>query len=113
MLLQVLSTIRLGLKSLGIHKLRSTLATLGIVLGVASVILMLAVGEAARFEAVRQLKDMGATNIIVRSVKPARDSAENSDNAMALTYGLTRQDLDRIVTTIPTVRSATDRKSVV
>ncbi|MBI5758418.1 MAG: ABC transporter permease [Planctomycetales bacterium] len=107
MILQALSTIRLGLKSLAIHKLRSTLATLGIVLGVASVILMLAVGEAARYEAVRQIKDMGATNIIVRSVKPARDSTESASGGAALAYGLTRQDLDRIVMTIPTARHAT------
>jgi putative ABC transport system permease protein len=106
MFLQAISTIRLGLRSLAIHKLRSTLATLGIVLGVASVILMLAVGEAARYEAVRQIRDMGATNIILRSVKPARESTEAATGA-ALAYGLTRQDLDRIVNTIPTARQAT------
>jgi putative ABC transport system permease protein len=97
----------LGLKSLGVHKLRSALATLGVVLGVASVIVMLAIGEAARFEAVRQIRDMGASNIIVRSVKPSRDSQENADNESALTYGLTHEDLERIVQTVPSVRSAT------
>ncbi len=107
MFVQAFSTIRLGLKSLAIHKLRSTLATLGIVLGVGSVILMLAVGEAARYEAVRQIRDMGATNIIVRSVKPARDSTESAGGGAALAYGLTRQDVDRIVATIPTARQAT------
>jgi ABC-type antimicrobial peptide transport system permease subunit len=71
MLVQVLSTIRLGLKSLGIHKLRSSLATLGIVLGVASVILMLAVGEAARFEAVRQSNVLGTVNPISTIVATA------------------------------------------
>ena len=38
-----------GLRSLAAHRLRSLLTTLGIVLGVASVIVMLAVGEAARY----------------------------------------------------------------
>ncbi len=97
-------TFRLGLKSLGVHKLRSVLATMGIVLGVASVIVMLAVAEAARYEAVRQIKQLGATNIIVRSVKPARDSQETEE---ILSYGLTRYDLERIDETIPSVVSVT------
>jgi MacB-like periplasmic core domain len=42
---------RMGLRSLGAHRLRSVLTALGIILGVASVIVMLAVGEAARAEA--------------------------------------------------------------
>src|SRR5260370_23912334 len=62
--------LRVGLKSIAVHRLRSTLTILGIVLGVASVIVMLAVGEGARFEAIQQIKDLGATNIIVRSVQP-------------------------------------------
>ena len=51
-------TIRLGLKSLMLHKLRSTLTTAGILFGVASVIAMLAVGEGASAETLKQYKDM-------------------------------------------------------
>src|SRR5262249_18130217 len=54
-------TLRVGLKSIGVHRLRSTLTTMGIVLGVASVIVMLAVGEAARYHAIQQIRDLGAT----------------------------------------------------
>jgi putative ABC transport system permease protein len=97
-------TFRLGIKSLAVHKLRSTLATLGVVLGVASVIVMLAVAEAARYEAVRQIKELGATNIILRSVKPARTAQETEG---VLNYGLTRSDLERIGETIPAVVSIT------
>jgi putative ABC transport system permease protein len=100
-------TIRLGLKDVSVHKLRSSLATIGIVLGVASVIVMLAVGEAARYEAVRQIKELGAANIIVRSVKPSKDTQESVNGEEILTYGLTTKDLDRLQSTIPTVRSAT------
>ena len=38
-------TIRLGLKSLRLHALRSFLTSLGIILGVASVIVMVSIGE--------------------------------------------------------------------
>ena len=41
---------RLGLRSLAAHRLRSALTALGIILGVASVIVMLAVGEAAALD---------------------------------------------------------------
>lgn len=96
----------LGIRSLTLHKLRSMLTAIGIVLGVASVIVMVAIGEAARFQAVDQIKQLGATNIIVRSVKPTEDTRENTQERL-LRYGLTKEDLQRIVTTIPSVVSAT------
>src|SRR5687768_961893 len=77
---------RLGVRNVGRHKLRSTLTILGIVLGVASVIAMLAVGEAARSEAIQQIRDLGATNIIVRSVKPQEEKKEDRRSG-TLNYG--------------------------
>jgi ABC-type lipoprotein release transport system permease subunit len=62
--------VRLGLKSLLLHKLRSSLTTAGILFGVASVIAMLAVGEGASKETLQQYRDMGVTNVLVRSKKP-------------------------------------------
>src|SRR6266481_6601884 len=103
------STLRLGLKSIRVHPLRSSLTILGIVLGVASVILMLAIGEAARFQAIQQIKDLGATNIIVRSVKPTQDDKQNKGQ-WVLSYGLTHHDMERIASTIPTVVSVTPRR---
>ncbi len=103
---RLLHILRLGLKSIGVHGLRSTLTILGIVLGVASVIIMLAVAEAARFQAVQQIKDLGATNIIVRSVKPVDEDKQQRGQEI-LIYGLTMQDMERIAVTIPTVVSVT------
>src|SRR6266850_6323252 len=99
-------TIRLGLRSLAAHRLRSGLTMLGIVLGVGSVIVMLAVGEAARYESLKQLEDLGANTIILRSVKP-RDDVDQKAGTDLLAYGLTPADLRRIRTTVPTVVSAT------
>jgi putative ABC transport system permease protein len=98
---------RLGLKSIAVHRLRSSLTGLGIVLGVASVIAMLAVGEAARLQAIQQIQDLGATNIIARSVKPPEDDKKNNKTQWTLAYGLTLQDMDRIAATIPTVKAVT------
>ena len=97
--------VQLGLRSLAAHRLRSVLTALGIILGVASVIVMLAVGEAARSEALRQLEDLGANTILIRSVKP-QDQPDRSAGVDLTAYGLKDDDLARIRTTIPTVQSA-------
>ena len=103
---RLLQLIRLSLYSLALHRLRSVLTMLGIVLGVASVIVMLAIGEAARFEAVQQIQQLGATNIIVRSAKPPDDGKE-TPNQFLLTYGIKYTDLERVSETLPTVRAVT------
>ncbi|MGL6074249.1 MAG: ABC transporter permease [Fimbriiglobus sp.] len=97
---------KLGLRGLSAHRLRSILTALGIILGVASVIIMLAVGEAARYQALKQLEDLGVNTILLKSVKPSDDSAEKKGADM-LSYGLTYADLNRIRGTIPTVSAAT------
>jgi putative ABC transport system permease protein len=103
---QLTSTIRLGFKSLLLHKLRSALTMLGIIFGVCSVIAMLAIGEGASYEAQEAIKKLGSNNIIIRSVKPpddARASAGGMGRGFALEYGLTYDDGARIQSTIPGV----------
>src|SRR3954453_20406239 len=97
--------LHLALRSLQAHRLRSVLTALGIVLGVASVIVMPAVGEAARYEAARHPEDLGATIVIVRSVKPNEEKDRNS-GADIIPYGLTPDVIDRITATIPSVVDA-------
>ena len=66
----LLETFRLGLNNLRLHQLRSVLTSLGIILGVAAVIVMVAIGEGNKQAALRDIQALGATNIIVRSIKP-------------------------------------------
>ena len=49
---------------------------LGILIGIAAVIWLVAVGEGVSYQAQQQIKDLGANNIIVRSVKPAQTSSK-------------------------------------
>ncbi len=51
-----LLTVQLGVRNLLLHKLRSFLTLLGTVLGVASVIAMLAIGEGSKRKAVEQIQ---------------------------------------------------------
>ncbi|HIA48649.1 MAG TPA: ABC transporter permease, partial [Candidatus Hydrogenedentes bacterium] len=50
--------------------MRSMLTILGIFIGVASVIWLLAIGEGISQEAQKQIEGLGADNIMVRSIKP-------------------------------------------
>jgi putative ABC transport system permease protein len=98
--------LRLGLKSLMLHKLRSGLTALGLIFGVAAVISMLAVGEGASRDAQRRIEELGATNIILRSVKPSDDAqaASGRPAPLILRYGLKYADYERIVETVPTIK---------
>ncbi len=98
---QFLTTVRLGIKSLMLHKLRSLLTMLGIIFGVCSVIAMLAIGEGASYEAQQAIKKLGSQNIIIRSIKPPEDTkAAGASRGTAVEYGLTYDDGARIQSTI-------------
>ncbi len=55
-----------ALDSLVAHSLRSCLTTLGIVIGVAAVILVMAVGEGSRREVLSQIQALGSNLLVVR-----------------------------------------------
>jgi len=96
-------TIWLGLKSLWLHKLRSFLTTLGMVLGVAAVIIMVAFIEGTTQEAMDEIRRLGSTNIIVRSVKPPQAEDQSQGQSLVASYGLTYLDAERLATTLPSV----------
>jgi len=95
-----LRTIKLSVKGVLLHPLRSALTVLGIFIGVASVIWLLAIGEGIGQAAQEQIASLGAQNIIVRTVKPPADEVGDGG------YGLTRKDYIRLLATIPTISKA-------
>ncbi len=99
-----LRTWQLGVKSLLLHPMRSLLTVLGIFIGVASVIWLLAIGEGISIEAQKQIEGLGADNIIVRSVKPPSEATTEIRGPVP--YGLTRAEYQILVDTIPTIKSA-------
>ncbi len=91
----LLETIRLGLTNLRLHKLRSCLTARGIILGVSAVITMVGVGEGGKRAALLQIEQLGAKNIILRSVKPAESTQQQGgqQRSWVSQYGLTRDTL--------------------
>ena len=89
-----LQLVRVGARSLRVHKLRSSLTMLGMVFGVASVVSILAIGEGASYEVQAQLRRLGPDRIVLRSVLPNQASASGSKDR--IDYGLKLTDLARI-----------------
>ena len=103
MIRPILITLRLAVYSLLLHKLRTGLAVIGILIGIMAVIWLVAMGQGVSYQAQKQIEDLGARNIIVRSVKPSDQSSSTSGGGRSffLEYGLLRDDFRRIVTNIP------------
>ncbi len=66
----------LALKSVWAHKIRALLTTLGVIIGVSSVILLMSLGNSARLEAANQIRSIGS-NLIFVSVFDAQGSLPN------------------------------------
>ena len=88
----------LALRSLWLHKLRAFLSVLGIIIGTAAVITLMAFGEGSMHDALEDIKRQGATNIIIRSVKPPDESTTETRMSFFATFGITAQDYERLVT---------------
>jgi putative ABC transport system permease protein len=105
---------QLAVRNLMLNKLRSLLTMLGTILGVSSVIAMLAIGEGSKRHALEQIRQLGASNVIIRSVKPGADEGEDTSTtgstqtqvSRVLEYGLRYNDFDRLEATLPTVELA-------
>tara|TARA_R110002049_G_scaffold27321_3_gene94393 strand:+ start:19940 stop:22039 length:2100 start_codon:yes stop_codon:yes gene_type:complete len=98
-----LRDVRLGLKTLLMHPLRSMLTVLGIFIGVASVIWLLAISEGIASKANEQIQELGAKNIIVTTAKP---SADDLGGKKVYYYGLTDEDFEHLSSTIPSIDMA-------
>ncbi len=104
--------IRLGIKNLLLHKLRSFLTMLGVVFGVSSVIAMLAVGEGASKEALDRIRKLGSRNIIISSKKSLEEVSSTNQRIFMSVYGLLYEDEKRISESFQTVERTVPVKIV-
>jgi putative ABC transport system permease protein len=94
---KLLRSFLLAVRSLWLHKLRSMLSVLGIIIGTGAVISLMAFGKGSMQDALDDIKRQGATNIVVRSAKPPEEGATAS-RSFVVKYGLTTKDLERFKT---------------
>ncbi len=100
-------TAQLGVKSLLLHPLRSLLTILGIFIGVASVIWLLAIGEGISAKAQQQIAELGANNIILTTSAPPPQQG-----AVRSAYGVTRDDFENLIATIPSIATASPMREL-
>ncbi|MEW6744297.1 MAG: ABC transporter permease [Planctomycetota bacterium] len=97
-----------ALQNLSLHKARSSLAILGIIFGVASVICMLSISEVARRDVISRIERMGLNNVVIDSVKPEdvrqKEKTSNQQSWFA-SYGVTRADLAILTETVPPIEA--------
>ncbi|MBM4152859.1 MAG: ABC transporter permease [Kiritimatiellaceae bacterium] len=87
--------------SLRHHAFRSLLAMLGVVLGVAAVVGMLAVSEGARRESIDRIRQQGVDNILLFSEEP---EANETGGKTIYFYGIRREDIHHFRTVFENVK---------
>jgi len=100
------------MKSLLLHKMRAGLAALGIFIGTTTVIWLVAMGEGVSYRAQKQIEELGATNIILRTKRPTASADGFELNSRVKIYGLLRDDFRRVDEIIPGIRRAVPMREV-
>ena len=65
--MNVLGLLRVAMRALAVNKLRSLLTMLGIIIGVAAVIVMIAVGGGAQARVEEQIRSLGSNLLLILS----------------------------------------------
>ncbi|MDD3381857.1 MAG: ABC transporter permease [Rugosibacter sp.] len=104
------ATLRIALLALRINKMRSALTMLGIIIGVAAVIVMIAVGNGAQARVEEQIKSLGSNIIMVLSGSVTSGGARGGSGSQPTifeedAYAMMRE-VDEIQAAAPTLRGA-------
>jgi putative ABC transport system permease protein len=110
--LRLWRNIKLGVKNLLLHKLRSMLTMLGVVFGVGSVVAMLSVGEGASKEQLERIRALGSDKIIIESMKAIEEESGAAMRLPLSVYGLLYEDEKRISEVFPQVKHTVPAKIV-
>ena len=81
--MRLIPSLQLAITSLNAHKMRSVLTMLGIIIGVASVITMVSIGQGARDKIDSEIRAMG-TNLMMIFPSGGRGPVRSADSAMPL-----------------------------
>jgi putative ABC transport system permease protein len=98
-----LETFRIAVHAILRNKLRSFLTTLGVIIGVAAVIAMVAIGEGAKARVEESFASMGTNLLIVQSGSTSAGGARGGFGSLPT---LTWEDLQAIQSEIASVRAA-------
>jgi putative ABC transport system permease protein len=109
--MNLLAILRIALGALRVNKLRSALTMLGIIIGVAAVIVMIAVGNGAQARVEDQIRSLGSNLIIVFSASSTYTGARSAAGSLQTiseddAYAIARELPDDIQTAAPALRGS-------
>lgn len=96
-----LSTLQMALRALARNKMRSGLTMLGIIIGVAAVIVMVAIGEGAKYAVQNQIASMGSNLLVVFPGTTTQGGVRHGWGSMST---MTIDDVEAIARECPAVR---------
>ena len=100
-MLWFLELVRDSARDITRHKLRSALALLGIVFGIAAVITIMGIGEGAQRTVLKEMSVLGLRNIIVDAKKPEDQQPKSQSGRVRLDYGVTYRDVTQVEGALP------------
>jgi putative ABC transport system permease protein len=102
------SALALALRALWRNKTRAMLTALGVIIGVASVIAMVAIGAGAQQRIARQLESMGTNSLVIRSGSVTRGgvrSGAGTITSLTLADAAAIAELPEVTSVAPSVRA--------
>jgi len=93
--MNILRLLHTCIRSILRNRMRSLLTSLGVIIGVGSVIIMVALGEGSQREIERQITAMG-TNLL--QITPSRTASRGAQNVRVRASSFTLTDIDRLRT---------------
>lgn len=102
--MKITRSIRISRKQLLAHKLRTGLALIGIIIGVSTVIIMVAIGHGAQREVLAKIETMGTNLLIVNSEQVQKSAGRQQIQGTVTT--LIPEDVDVIVRECAAVKAA-------
>jgi putative ABC transport system permease protein len=91
--MNLVESLRAGLRALRVHKMRSVLTVLGIIVGVAAVVCMVSVGAGARAQVTEKIRTLGA-NLLV--ITPGAQTSGGARLEAGTRHTLTEEDASAI-----------------
>ncbi len=96
-----LEALRMAIRSLRANLLRTVLTLLGIVIGVGSVIAMLAIGEGATQQVVDRIGRMGSNLLVVRAGTPSQRGPRSGATTLVLSDVEELKRVDNVLAAVP------------
>ena len=99
--LQIIESVKMAFRSLRANLFRTALTLLGVVIGVAAVVAMLAIGQGSQREVLSRFESMGSNLLFVRPGAPGTRMRGDAIATLTLDDANALDDLDNVLAAVP------------